>query len=486
MMLVGEHTETVGSRSERGSTEDIEGAAPMDTDQVSSFGDVLKRYRQAAGLTQEALAERAGVSAKAISALESGARRRPHRDTVRLLAEALGLRPEEQTIFVATARPGHGHGQSAVSEGLRGAWPGAHDSRAEIMEPRPAQGGLARIPHNLPVQMTSFIGRDEQLAQLQGLLATAASAPHLVTLTGAGGCGKTRLALEVAAGLLGSGGFPDGIFFAGLASLGDPELVLSTVAHTIGVAEVAGRSPLGSLAEYLRSKALLLVLDNMEHLLAAAAGVATLLESCPRLRVLATSRVPLHIYGEREVSVPPLQTPALDQLPPLDQLATYDAVRLFVARAGDVAADFVLTEVTAAPVAAICVRLDGLPLALELAASRCKVLPPRELLARLEQRLPLLVGGARNLPARHQTLRAAIAWSYGLLGAQEQALFRRLCIFAGGCTLAAAEAVCRAPDVGPAVRLDVGLDVLEGVATLLDHSLLQRPTARHAGSEPGS
>jgi predicted ATPase/transcriptional regulator with XRE-family HTH domain len=442
------------------------------------FGTVLKRYRLAAGLTQEALAERAGVSAKAISALESGARQRPQRDTVRLLAEALGLVPDEQARFAAAARPEQGHRADAASWRPGG---GSRGLSLDVSGLAPRQSGFAFMPHNLPVQMTSFIGRDEQVAQLQGLLSMAAAGPHLVTLTGAGGCGKTRLALEVAIGLLNEGTFRDGIFFVSLAALNDPELVLPTVAYTLEVAEVAGRSPLSNLTNYLQSKRLLLLVDNMEHLLAATTGIAAVLEHCAQLRILATSRVPLHIYGEHEVPVSPLQAPDIQRIPSLEKLAIYDAVRLFVARARDVAADFALTNDMATHVGAICARLDGLPLAIELAASRCKVLSPQAILARLDRSLPLLVGGAHNLPDRHRTLRATITWSYELLGRDEQALLRRLGVFVGGCTLEAVEAVCREPDLVP--RVD--RDPLEGVATLIDHSLLHRLTTAHrADSAP--
>jgi predicted ATPase len=399
---------------------------------------------------------------------------------VRLLAEALGLLPQEQTLFAATARPGGGHGQSGASVRLHGEWPAAHASRAETTEPRPAQGRLATIPHNLPVQLTSFVGRDAELRALQDLLTTESTSPHLITLTGAGGSGKTRLALEVAAILLQRPVFTGGIFYVGLVSLSDPELVIPTVARTLGLAEAAGRTPLAALVDHVRARRLLLVLDNLEHLRGIAPGIGALLESCPHLRVLATSRVPLHIYGERDVPVPPLPVPDPGRVPALEQLAAYDAVRLFAARARDMAADFALTQHNAAAVAAICARLEGLPLALELAASRCKVLSPQAIMARLERRLPLLVHAAPTLPARHRTLRAAIAWSYDLLGAQEQALFRRLAIFAGGCSLSAVEAVGRGSHLLPSLELET----LEGVTTLVDHSLLHPDPACQDDPEP--
>jgi predicted ATPase len=327
--------------------------------------------------------------------------------------------------------------------------------------------------------MTTFVGRGAQLEGVRRSLSLGTDSPHLLTLTGPGGSGKTRLALEVAASLLGEDAFPDGVYFVALASLVEPDLVVPAIAHTLGVGETAGRTLLASLQDHLRSRRALLVLDNVEHLLAAARLVGTLLESCPQLRILATSRVPLHLYGEREVPVSPLQMPDPYRLPPLEELAACDAVRLFVARAQDVAPGFTLTAANAGAIALICARLDGLPLALELAARRCKVFSPPALLARLEHRLPLLVGGARDVPARHQTMRGAIAWSYDLLAPHDQALFRSVGVFAGGCTLRAVEAVCQAPRLSA-----LALDVLNGVAALVDHNLLQQDPAHVADMDP--
>jgi predicted ATPase len=330
------------------------------------------------------------------------------------------------------------------------------------------------------VQLTSFVGRAVQLRALESILIAEHDHPHLVTLTGAGGTGKTRLALEAAARLLGCSAFPDGVYFVALAALGDSALVAPTIAHALGVSEAAARPLDTAIIAHLRSRRILLILDNLEHLPSASLLVATLLEHCPRLRVLVTSRVPLHVYGEREVPVPPLSVADSRRLPALEHLANSEAVALFVARAADVAADFTLTQENAAAVAGICARLEGLPLALELAASRCKVLPPQAILARLDRRLALLAGGARTLPARHQTLRAAIAWSHDLLPQAEQILFRRLAIFTSGCTLAAAGAVCMAPDLLPSLDLDP----LDGVGVLVDHSLLRRDPTQSAEAEP--
>jgi non-specific serine/threonine protein kinase len=445
------------------------------TEAALGFGALLRQYRLASGLTQEALAEQAGLSPRSIQHLERG-ETRPYRDTVRRLVQALGLAGEQRARLeaVAPAAPRRTTPSEARQPSASALISAARGPVQAPTEPVPP------APHNLPVQLTSFVGRDTALRALQDLLITDSTSPHLITLTGAGGSGKTRLALEVAAILLQRPIFTDGIFYVGLGSLSDPELVIPAAARTLGLAEMAGRTPLAALVDHVRARRLLLVLDNMEHLRGATPGIAALLESCPHLRVLATSRVPLHIYGERDVPVPPLPAPDPGRLPALEQLAAYDAVRLFVARARDVAADFALTRHNAAAVAAICAQLEGLPLALELAASRCKVLSPQAIMARLDRRLPLLVNAAPTLPARHRTLRAAIAWSYDLLGAQEQALFRRLAIFAGGCSLSAVEALGRGSHLLPSLELET----LEGVTILVDHSLLHPDPACQDDAEP--
>ncbi|HLZ72204.1 MAG TPA: hypothetical protein VKV26_20050, partial [Dehalococcoidia bacterium] len=314
-------------------------------------------------------------------------------------------------------------------------------------------------PNNLPLQLTSFVGREPELAALTALLGQH----RLVTLTGPGGTGKTRLALAAAAEALVT--FPDGVCFVDLAPLGDPASVPSAVAQALGVQEQPGVPPRASVRFVLRDKHLLLVPDNFEHLLAAAEFVAFLLQAAPALHVLVTSRAPLRVPGEREYAVPPLPLPAPDAA---GSIAGSAAVALFVARAQDVRADFALTTENAAAVAAICAKLDGLPLAIELAAARARALPPAALLARLEHSLPLLTGGARTVPARQQTLRDAIDWSHALLAPAEQTLFRRLAVFAGGCTLEVAEAVCNADG-------DLGPDVLDGVDSLVEKSLLRQP-----------
>ena len=265
---------------------------------------------------------------------------------------------------------------------------------------------------------------------------------RLLTLTGPGGTGKTRLGLQVAADLLED--FDSGVFFVPLAAIRDPALVASSIARTLDIQEKAGQLLLDSLQESLQDKQMLLVLDNFEQVVAAAPLVAELLAACPRLKCLVTSRVVLRLSGEHEFPVPPLELPDPRHLPAVDALSQYAAVALFIQRALAVKPDFRVDNANAPAVAEICVRLDGLPLAIELAAARIKLLPPQAMLARLGRRLELLRGGARDMPDRHQTLRHAIAWSYDLLEAGEQALFRRLAVFARGCTLEAAEAVCQA------------------------------------------
>ncbi|MGE3271532.1 MAG: tetratricopeptide repeat protein [Chloroflexota bacterium] len=335
---------------------------------------------------------------------------------------------------------------------------------------------LTAVPNNLPVQVTAFIGRGQQLQAVRtALLRTDA---RIVTLTGPGGTGKTRLALQAAVDLLHS--FANGVYFVRLAPVTDPDLVLSAIAQVLDVRESAGRSLVAALADALRQKEILLLLDNFEQVVEAAPLLADLLNAAPRVKVLVTSRAVLHIYGERELSVPPLALPDHRTSPSAAHLSQFEAVRLFVDRAQAARSDFVLTDENAPDVAEICQRLDGLPLAIELAAARVRTLPPRALSQRLERRLPLLTGGARDLPARQRTLRDAIGWSYDLLTADEQTLFRRLAVFRG-CTLDVAETVC-AGDPPQAGRRTVALppldlDILDGVESLVEKSLLRQEEA---------
>ncbi len=328
----------------------------------------------------------------------------------------------------------------------------------------PPLKSLDRHLHNLPAQPTALLGREPEVAATRALLEQEAA--RIVTLTGPGGTGKTRLGLQVGAELVEA--FDDGVWFVPLATIADPDLVVPAIAQPLGVREIPGEPLLATLQEYLLKKQALLLLDNFEHVTAAAPAVAALLAACPGVQVLATSREPLRIAGERELPVPPLSLPTERQargLPPA-ALLEYSAIRLFVERAQAVKPDFALSAANAPDVAAICRRLDGLPLAIELAAARVRVLPPGQLLIRLDKRLKLLTGGNRDLPARQQTLRAAIEWSHDLLDPDEQALFSRLAVFSGGCTFEAAEAVCG--EAG-----DLALDVLDGLDSLTQKSLLR-------------
>jgi predicted ATPase/class 3 adenylate cyclase len=316
-------------------------------------------------------------------------------------------------------------------------------------------------PGNLPPQLTSFVGREAEIAEVERLL----DHTRLLTLTGPGGSGKTRLAVRVAAGLLTR--YPDGAWFVDLSPVTDPQLVPAAVAKTLGVPEAAGRPLLEQVSEHLRHRELLLVGDNFEQVAEAGPVLEELLGAAPRLRAIVTSRVVLALPGEQEYPVPPLQMPdpaRLGRDPAA--LGQVEAVRLFTERALAAGPRFVLTGQNAPVVAEICARLDGLPLAIELAATRTKVLTPTEILSRLERSLSILTSGSRSLPERQRTLRATIAWSYELLGPVERRLFARLSVFTGGWTFESAEAVCE-----PA---ELGLDTLDGLASLVDRSLIRR------------
>jgi len=327
--------------------------------------------------------------------------------------------------------------------------------------------------HNLPVQPTPFIGREQEVKAVQHLLER--DGVRLLTLTGPGGTGKTRMALQVAAEL--SEGFPDGVFFVDLAPISDPALVMPTIAQTLDVKEVAGHPLLDLVIAFLREKQVLLLLDNFEQVVSAAERLPALLAACQELKVLVTSREVLHVSGEQEFAVPTLSLPDPKRLPDLQALSQYEAVALFIQRAQAARPAFQVTQANAAAITEICLRLDGLPLAIELAAARIKLLPPQALLARMGQRLAVLTSGARDVPERHQTLHNTIAWSYQLLDGGEQRLFRRLSIFLGGCTLEAAESVCAALGEADAPR-----SVFDGVASLIDKSFLRQSDPE--GQEP--
>jgi predicted ATPase/DNA-binding winged helix-turn-helix (wHTH) protein len=337
------------------------------------------------------------------------------------------------------------------------------ESDSTVVTPTLPQGTPESYPNNLPSQLTSLIGRKVELAEIESLLRQTHL--RLLTLTGSGGTGKTRLALEAAAGLLQH--FANGVFFVALAPVNDPDLVVSAIAQTLGITEASDKPLVGALKRYLRDKEVLLLLDNFEQLLRAAPLVTELLATCPQLKVLVTSRAVLHLQGEYEFPVQPLGVPDQASSQSVEALLEYASIALFTQRARAVKPDFEIKIETAQLVAEICTRLDGLPLAIELAAAQVKVLPPRAMLARLDNRLKLLIGGARDLPARQQTMRSTIEWSYDLLDEPEKKLFRRLAVFVGGFTLEAAEVVCN-------VASENRIDILQIVAALTDKSLLRQ------------
>ncbi|HSL44604.1 MAG TPA: tetratricopeptide repeat protein [Anaerolineales bacterium] len=317
------------------------------------------------------------------------------------------------------------------------------------------------VLHNLPVQLTTFIGRQEEIATTREMLLR--KDVQLVTLTGPGGTGKTRLSLEVAASLLDR--FRDGVYFVPLADVGDPEQVVARIAQQLEVRSAGSQPLFKNLKDYLRDRNILLLLDNLEQLVSATPVVGELLAVAPALKVLATSRILLSLRGEHELPILPLHTPDLTDSPSVESLAENESVKLFTERARAAQPHFTLTRDNALAVAQICQRLDGLPLAIELAAARIKMLPPQAILTRLSDRLKLLTGGARDLPIRQQTLRSTLDWSYGLLNPQEKALYARLAVFVGGFSLEAAETVC---------NVENQLDILEGITSLVNNSLLKQ------------
>ena len=416
-----------------------------------SFAALLKRQRLASGLTQEALAERAGLSAKAVGDLERDPDRSPRLGTVTLLADALGADPEQRSELLVAARP-------------------AQPARPGTV-PVAAAGATETPRWAMPRPLTPLIGRAGVATAVVRLLRRGDT--QLLTLTGPGGVGKTRLAIEVAERV--AGDFADGAVFVDLAPLRDPGLVLSAIAQRLG-ADERDATPLPDLlAVSLRGRRLLVLLDNFEHLLPARDAVLALLEACPQVAMLVTSRVAQHVRGGRDYQVAPLVVP--DAAGPPETLRSSPAVELLVERARAAGTELGPDAETATAVAEICRRLDGLPLAIELAAARLQLLPPTALLARLDRRLPVLAGGPHDLPARQQTMRDAIAWSYELLNEPEQALFRRMCVFVGGCTLEAAEVIC---------SVGAGPPVLDGVASLVGSSLLRLQEAPAAGDDDAS
>jgi predicted ATPase/transcriptional regulator with XRE-family HTH domain len=412
-----------------------------------SFGVLLRELRLVEGITQAILAERAGVSERTIQELERRAVR-PRRDTVRRLIAALNP-PSEARVQLEAVTPSPRRRAASDAGALRQGW---RRRRSHSRERRPGE---------LPMPRSRLIGREQETAAIRRLLLNNDVA-H-VTLTGTAGVGKTCLALQVAAEL--HDAFSDGVYLVELAPISDPPLVVSTIAQVLGVPAMGDRPVLDALREHLRSRTVLLVLDNFEQVLAAAPVVSDLLTTSPGLKVVVTSREPLRLRGEREYRVLPLTLPDPHHPPALETLADYGAVALFVARARAIRADFALTAEDAAAVVEICSRLDGLPLAIELAAARVRMLTPQAIVARLERRLPLLTGGTRDGPERQRTLRDAIAWSHDLLSEPERRLFCRLSAFVGGWTLEAAEAVCDPEG-------NLGFEILDGLESLVLKSLI--------------
>ncbi len=409
-----------------------------------SFGYWLRRQRKALDLTQKALADQVGCSLAAIKKIEAD-ERRPSRQIAGRLADILGVPDSQREIFLECAR------------GLRPV-----DQLALAREP----GAPAAVPpqkqvtfrHNLPVQLTSFVGRERELLELKQLLTTT----HLLTVTGPGGTGKTRLALQLAGEVLEE--FPNGVWLVDLAPVADPTLVTQTAAARLDVRELPGRGILDALTDYVRAKTLLLILDNCEHLIDACAQLAeSLLRAAPGLKILATSREALGIAGETAFRVPSLPQPDPEQLHNLDALARNDCVHLFIDRALAAYPSFRLKEKNAAAVAEICRRLDGIPLAIELASARTTVFPPEEIAARLDDRFRLLTGGSRTALERHQTLFALIEWSHQLLSEAERMLLRRLSVFAGGWSIEAVQTVCAE---------NPGDEVLDVLTQLVNKSLV--------------
>jgi predicted ATPase len=393
----------------------------MGQNRSTSFGELLRDFRLAAGISQETLAERARMSADGISVLERGVRRAPYRGTVKLLAEGLGLSASDS----------------------------ARLEEAALQSPRPRRRQVkhdgVQLAHNLPIELTSFIGREEEVAELRRLLEST----RLVTVVGAGGVGKTRTALRVAQTLVGN--VEGGVWFVDLAPLADPSFLVATIARTLGLPESLGGAPLQALLSFLARKKLLLLVDNCEHVVSEAARLAeAVTRACEGVRILATSREPLKASGESVYRLP--------------LLPASDAITLFVERAKAADHRFALTDGNEMTIRSICERLDCIPLAIELAAARSNALPLRTLAERLDQRFSVLTGGGRKALARHQTLRALIDWSYALLPPRAQRIFEQLSIFVGGTTLAMAATICG----------EDGSDdeVLDTLASLIEKSLV--------------
>jgi predicted ATPase/DNA-binding XRE family transcriptional regulator len=401
--------------------------------ETSPFGTKLRELRIAAGLTQEDLAERTGLSVRGISDLERGERSRPHFETVRLLADALELEPADRNALVVAARPPPG------------------TAPAEAIHP-------ITVISTLPIPATRLVDREQEIRDAVRLLDHGET--RLLTMTGPGGVGKTRLAIAVA---LQSAAAEDAVF-VDLAPISDPDLVGPTIVRALGLRDAGDQTPGELLKEAFSNSRVLLVLDNFEQVIPARSLVSDLIATCPLLKVLATSRMPLRLRSEQEIPVPPLALPDPTSQSSLADLERSPAVTLFVQRAQAADPHFSFDAENAPSVIEACHRLDGLPLAIELAAARVKLLSPQVLVSLMERRLELLTGGPMDAPERQRAMTAAVAWSHDLLSGETQLLFRRLAVFAGGFTLEAVEAVC-------AEGLPFALDQLSELA---DHSLVQR------------
>jgi predicted ATPase/DNA-binding XRE family transcriptional regulator/Tfp pilus assembly protein PilF len=433
-----------------------------------SFGPWLKERRKELGLTQRDLALRVGCSPVTIEKIESG-ERRPSKQVAELIADTIGVLPAERQAFVDFARVGLPSNSRPPTStvGQSAPWRAVH-----------------RVPNNLPAQPTAFIGREGVVAAVRDLLRRPGT--RLVTLTGPPGIGKSRLSVEVATELLDD--FADGVFFVALAPIRHPDLMVPTIAQVLGVREVGVEPLMDTLKAYLRDRQVLLLLDNFEQIVPAGLALSELILAARGLKMLVTSREPLHLYGEYEYPVPPLSTPGNAHLPAIGRLLHFEAVRLFVERAEATRHDFALTRDNAPDVVQICAGLDGLPLAIELAAARANYLTPADMRSQMQDRLALLTGGPSDRPPRQQTLRGAIAWSYDILDDDQKALFRCLSVFVGGCTLNAVEAVKAILEPGSshiqnssdASQLQNPKSKIQNIepllASLVDKSLLRRET----------